>query len=138
MSRSLVVPPPCKAWDVHWPDVPGPALLSAAIWASSGILRDPISGSRSQPTGPGNWVPLQGGLDQGAQPTFGGGAPGKAELTGCTSTQVPSSPTPRRQSSRTERMMGVQNLSLSLTLGFQTREEKAALLGAGVLHSGQA
>lgn len=73
MSRSLVVPPPCKAWDVHWPDVPGPALLSAAIWASSGILRDPISGSRSQPTGPGNWVPLQGGLDQGAQPTFGGG-----------------------------------------------------------------
>lgn len=35
-------------------------------------------------------------------------------------------------------MMGVQNLSLSLTLGFQTREEKAALLGAGVLHSGQA
>lgn len=117
MSRSLVVPPPCEAWDVHWPDVPGPALLSAAIWASSGTLRDPISGPRSQPRDPGNWVPLQGGLDQGAQPTFGGGgAPGKAELTGCTSTQVPNSPTPRRQSSRAEWMMGVQNLSLSLSL----------------------
>lgn len=60
---------PRKPGDVHWPDVHGPALLCATVWASSGALRGSHIWGQIPAEGPRELsAQLQEGLDQGAHP----------------------------------------------------------------------
>ena len=114
-------PTACKAWPVHWPHVLRPALPSATTWASPGTLEGPTSRPRSRPRDPGTGLGFrESWLRELDPPPLGGSGERAGRLHGA---QVPNSPSPSRQSSRVEQIVGPEALYLSLTLDFQTREE---------------